>query len=80
MTQLRQSEHMSVTTLLTAILAPLIMVSNLVEAAHAQMNEHCTVSVLNRTAQVNSNGSWVISSVPANIGQVRVAPHVLKME
>ena len=34
----------------------------------AQLNENCTVSVLNRTAQVDSNGFWQIDNVPANAG------------
>ena len=39
--------------------------------APAQLNEHCTVSVLNRNVLVNPDGSWVLSNVPANVGQVR---------
>src|SRR5215213_518364 len=39
--------------------------------AAAQLNEHCTISVLNRTVQVNPDGSWVLPNVPANFGQVR---------
>jgi hypothetical protein len=43
-------------------------------AAHgvlAQLNQDCTVSVLNRTVQVNGDGSWVLPNVPANFGQVK---------
>src|SRR6185369_5274695 len=43
-------------------------------AAHgvlAQLNQDCTVSVLNRTVQVNADGSWVLPNVPANFGQVK---------
>jgi hypothetical protein len=39
--------------------------------ARAQLNEHCTVSVLNRTARVRPDGSWVLANVPANFGRVR---------
>src|SRR2546427_6975655 len=39
--------------------------------ARAQLNEHCTVSVLNRTVKVNADGSWVLPNIPANFGQVR---------
>src|SRR5215213_11831512 len=39
--------------------------------AAAQLNEHCTISVLNRTVRVNSDGSWVLPNVPANFGQVK---------
>jgi len=34
----------------------------------AQLNENCTISVLNRTAQVDSNGFWQLDNVPANAG------------
>lgn len=43
-------------------------------AAHgvlAQLNQDCTVSVLNRTVSVNPDGSWVLPNVPANFGQVK---------
>src|SRR5437764_13908557 len=40
--------------------------------ALAQLNENCTVSVLNRTVRVNPDGSWVLPNVPANFGQVKV--------
>ena len=39
--------------------------------APTQLNEHCTVSVLNRNVRVNHDGSWVLPNVPANFGQVR---------
>ena len=32
----------------------------------------CTVSALNRSSQVQPDGSWVLPNVPANVGQVRV--------
>ncbi|MBI5192150.1 MAG: hypothetical protein HZA08_01770, partial [Nitrospirae bacterium] len=38
----------------------------------AALNQNCTVSVLNRTAQVKEDGSWVIPNVPSNMGKVRV--------
>ena len=37
----------------------------------AQFNQDCTVSVLNRTVQVNPDGSWVLPNIPANFGQVK---------
>jgi len=37
---------------------------------YGQLNEHCMVSILNRTSQVKPNGSWVIPNVPTNIGKV----------
>jgi hypothetical protein len=39
--------------------------------ALAQLNENCTVSVLNRTVRVNPDGSWVLPNIPANFGQVK---------
>ena|ERR1035437_340104 len=39
--------------------------------ARAQLNQNCTVSVLNRNVQVNPDGSWVLPNIPANIGQVK---------
>ena len=35
------------------------------------LNENCTISILNRTAQVQPDGSWRIDNVPANFGAVR---------
>ncbi|HYU31669.1 MAG TPA: Ig-like domain-containing protein [Thermoanaerobaculia bacterium] len=37
-----------------------------------ELNSTCTVSVLNRTARVQEDGSWVLPNVPANQGPVRV--------
>src|SRR5260370_33243030 len=39
--------------------------------AKAKLNQNCVVSVLNRTVQVNADGSWVLPNVPANFGLVR---------
>jgi len=36
-----------------------------------EINQNCTVAILNRTAQVKPDGSWILPNVPANIGQVR---------
>ncbi len=40
-------------------------------SAQAQLNQNCTVSVLNRTVPVNPDGTWVLPNVPANLGQVK---------
>lgn len=40
-------------------------------AAGQQLNANCTVSILNRTAQVRGNGTWVLGNVPSNMGLVR---------
>jgi hypothetical protein len=39
--------------------------------AAAQLDERCTVSIMNRTAQVQHDGSWLISNAPATLGPVR---------
>src|SRR5665213_3400253 len=39
--------------------------------AFGQLNQNCTVSVLNRTVPVNADGSWVLPNIPANFGQVK---------
>jgi sugar lactone lactonase YvrE len=36
-----------------------------------QVDEHCVVSVLNRSVQAKPDGSWVLPNVPANFGRVR---------
>lgn len=41
-------------------------------AQESALDESCVVSVLNRTAPVDSEGVWVLPNVPAGIGQVRV--------
>ena len=52
-----------------AKLAALVVV--LGSAASAQLNQNCTVSVLNRNVQVNADGSWVLPNVPAGYGPVK---------
>src|ERR1044072_446420 len=37
----------------------------------AQLNENCTITVLNRSVQAGADGSWVLPNVPANAGLVR---------
>ena len=39
--------------------------------APAQLNENCTVSILNRTTRARADGSWLIDNVPATFGGVR---------
>lgn len=49
----------------------LLLALSLATVAHAQLNENCTVSILNRTAQARPDGTWIATNVPANFGQVR---------
>jgi hypothetical protein len=37
----------------------------------AQLNQNCTVSVLNRNVQAKADGTWVLPNIPANFGTVR---------
>ena len=39
--------------------------------ARAQLNQNCSVTVLNRTVNANPDGTWVLPNVPANFGQVK---------
>jgi len=57
----RHSHLLVLVFAITALAAPL----------QAQLNENCTVSVLNRSVQVQADGSWVLPNVPANAGMVR---------
>ena len=43
----------------------------LVLPLNAQLNQNCVVSVLNRTVQINPDGTWVLPNIPANFGPVR---------
>jgi hypothetical protein len=39
--------------------------------AQQQLDDSCVVSVLNRTVQVNADGSWQLPNIPAGFGLVR---------
>src|SRR3972149_5328720 len=54
-----------------SIIVSIVMLLNF-STSYAELNENCTVSVLNRTAQVKADGSYVIPNVPSNMGMVRV--------
>ena len=55
-------------------LVVLVMVTGVLAATHAeaQLDEHCVVSALNRTARVAADGSWVLPNVPTNLGRIRI--------
>ena len=40
-------------------------------ALSQELNQNCTVSVLNRTAYIQPDGTWSIPNIPSNMGQVR---------
>jgi hypothetical protein len=54
-------------TALLTLTAVLLSASTLT----AQLNDKCTVSVLNRNAQAAADGSWIVPTIPANFGPVR---------
>lgn len=42
-----------------------------VARAHAQLDDDCVVTILNRTIQVSDDGGWSLPNVPSNQGRVR---------
>ena len=60
-------------TVTLGLIAALILVAmpGAPDDAAAQLNQNCTVSVLNRTVRVNADGTWVLPNVPANTGRVK---------
>ena len=57
--------------LLTSGLVGLLSFSSFAQEP-TELDETCVVSILNRTANVQPDGSWSIPNVPANFGRVRV--------
>ena len=53
------------------VLISVSVLSSALAPAQARLNENCVVSILNRTSQVQSDGTWVLPNIPANFGQVR---------
>src|SRR5687768_7032467 len=49
----------------------MLMLSTASSAWAQELNEHCVVSVLNRTAQVRPDGTWTLPNIPAGFGPVR---------
>ena len=56
---------------LSALMSAGVISCFLASSTVAQLTEHCTVSILNRTAQVQPSGGWRIANVPANFGRIR---------
>jgi len=48
-----------------------MLLASTVTHALPTLNQTCTVNVLNRTVQVQPDGSWTLPNVPSNMGQVR---------
>ena len=47
------------------------LLMSLPSPALGQLNENCTVSVLNRNTQVRPDGTWILTNLPVNQGRVR---------
>lgn len=54
-----------------ALWAAVAVLTMLCGSSQAQLNQNCTVSVLNRTVPVSADGTWVLPNVPANFGKVK---------
>ncbi len=68
---MKQSKLKNIKALLIVLLLSFLVILN-DSLSLAQLSENCTVSVLNRTAEVKTDGSWVIPNVPSTMGKVRV--------
>ncbi len=62
---------MSRGTHMLRMVAATVLVLCAAQVGRAQLDENCTVSVLNRTVRVNHDGTWVLPNIPANFGQVK---------
>ena len=51
--------------------SPLLITLALLPSARAQLDETCTISILNRNSRVQTSGSWRIDNIPAGFGRVR---------
>lgn len=58
-------------TMLQMVAASVLILCAMAGVCAQQLDENCTVSVLNRTVRVNHDGSWVLPNIPANFGQVK---------
>lgn len=56
---------------LTSFVTALFLLAAGLSIAHAQLNENCVVSVLNRNVQAKADGTWVLPNIPTNFGQLR---------
>lgn len=69
--RLHFKNHFCLRILLVVFLGVLQFLADRYSALAQPLNENCTVSILNRTAQVRPDGTWDLPNVPANFGQVR---------
>ncbi len=65
------ASYFALGTLALTVLSLSVARSAAAQVNDKQLNENCTVSVLNRNVRVRPDGSWVLPNVPANFGLVR---------
>ena len=58
-------------SIISVVLGMVVFIISSPNIVFSQLNENCTVSVLNRTVKVKPDGSWILPNVPSTIGQVR---------
>jgi hypothetical protein len=61
----------AVSALAASVLSVVMARGAAAQVAEIQLNDSCTISVLNRNVRVRPDGSWVLPNVPANFGYVR---------
>ena len=49
-----------------------------VSHAAPTLNETCTINILNRTTQVQPDGSWILPNIPSNMGRIRARINCLQ--
>ncbi len=60
-----------------------ILILGIILNGHVQsatiLDENCVVNILNRTVQVNKDGSWTMPNVPSQMGRVRARATCIKL-
>ena len=51
--------------------AVIMLIAMILPSSALAIGEDCTISILNRTATVRPDGTWLLPNVPSNMGQVR---------
>lgn len=49
----------------------LLMLTLFMGGLNAQLNQNCTVTILNRSVQADSSGNWLLTNIPTGFGPVR---------
>lgn len=59
------------------ILGTSMLLATVISAQSMRVDETCTISILNRTVQANSDGSWQLPNVPSFMGRIRARANCL---